>query len=98
MITNECSSVQPLVLPAPLVSSSAFAASVAATDGTGSASVRASPGAVAATAAAAGPLRGPQKAPTQQLLLLLLSYRLCGGPARARGMIAAATAAAAAGA
>ena len=64
-----------LEFPAPLVSSWACAGAVAAADGTGGATLRASAGAaaalLAASAAAGGLLRRPQQAPAQQLLLLL---------------------------
>ena len=63
------------VLPALLASSWAFAGAVAAADGAGGATVRALAGAVAATAAAVGLLRGPQQEHEARLLLLLLQQR-----------------------
>ena len=72
---NKVKRLLALVSPAPLVSWWAFAGAGAAADGTGGVALRATAGAVAATAAAAvGLLSGPQQAqvPAQQLLLLHL--------------------------
>ena len=92
MITNECSSVQPLVLPAPLVSSSAFAGAVAAADGIGSVPVRASAGAVLATAADVGAREALSGAGTAAAA----PAPAAGGSTKARGDTAAAAAVAAA--
>ena len=66
MIANRYSSVWPVVLPTPLVSSWAYAGAVAAADGTDGAAVRTAKGVSAGTGAAAAAAAPTSAAGAQQ--------------------------------